>query len=62
MRRLLHRFVRKGDMKYIEAFFVLNVWAIMCSISIAHGSKMSVDAQVLSCAIIIAGVLAGHER
>lgn len=49
-------------MKYIEAFFVLNVWAIMCSISIAHGSKMSVDAQVLSCAIIIAGVLAGHER
>ena len=62
MRRLLHRFARKGDMKYLEAFIIVNIWAILCSLAMSKGAEISSDAQVLSCAIVIAGVLAGNER
>lgn len=49
-------------MKYLEAFVVVNVWVIMCSVAMSKGAVISPDVQVLSCAIVIAGVLAGNER
>ena len=49
-------------MKYLEAFVVVSVWAIMCSMAMSKGAVISSDAQVLSCAIVIAGVLAGNGR
>ena len=49
-------------MKYLEAFVVVLVWACMCSAAMSQGAEISPDAQVLSCAIVIAGVLAGNER
>ncbi len=49
-------------MKYLEAIVVVSVWAIMCSTAMSKGAEISPDAQVLSCAIVIAGVLAGNER
>jgi len=49
-------------MKYLEAFITMNIWAILCSLAMSNGAEISPDAQVLSCAIVIAGVLAGNER
>lgn len=49
-------------MKYLEAFAVVLVWAFICSAAMSQGAEISLDAQVLSCAIVIAGVLAGNER
>ena len=49
-------------MKYLEAFVVVCVWAIMCSMAMQKGAEISPDAQVLSCAIVVAGVFAGNER
>ena len=49
-------------MKYLAAFIVVNVWAILCLIAMSQGAEISTDVQVLSCAIVIAGVLAGNER
>lgn len=49
-------------MKYLEAFIIVNIWAILCSLAMSKGADISPDAQVLSCTIVIAGVLAGNER
>lgn len=49
-------------MKYLEAFIIVNIWAIICSLAMSKGADISPDAQVLSCAIVIAGVLAGDKK
>lgn len=49
-------------MKYLEAFIIVSIWAIICSWAMSKGAEISPDAQVLSCAIVIVGVLAGNER
>lgn len=49
-------------MSFLKAIMAAIVWSVACAYFMSKGAVMSLDAQYISLAIVIAGALAGGDE
>lgn len=48
-------------MSFLKAIIAAFIWSVVCAYLMSKGATASPDAQLLSLAIVVAGVLAGGD-